>query len=438
MSRSEQPSTIDAAQAPPGRSKVLPTRRTAAVGIAASVLVSKGGLAQSQTTLTIQSDRNNPRQKDVFARIIKDFEAQNPGVRVVVNTSDLESYKTAIRNFLVTNPPDLAFWNTGERMRAFSRRGLFEEMGSFYDQQNLREPMRQFIPALTDDGTATGKIYGLPTSFSTWGFFYRKDIFERLNLRPAGTWTELMALAAALKQNGIVPFTIGTRDLWTNCLWHDYLSLRMHGLEYYQQLTGGEIPYTDPRVRAVFQMWREPIEKGYFLENHTSYGWQEAIPFLSQGRAATYLLNPATLFSMPEDAKAKLGFFRFPDVKPGFPRYEQVVLNGIFIPSGARNKELARKFLALFMQRDNLSEWSLVASGIPARTDAPLGDGFFVAESMENVRTAAGAGQFYDRDTDPDMAQIGMNGFQEFSVRPQNLDAILTRLEAARKRIYNK
>jgi multiple sugar transport system substrate-binding protein len=34
------------------------------------------------------------------------------------------------------------------------------------------------------------------------------------------------------------------------------------------------------------------------------------------------------------------------------------------------------------------------------------------------------------------MAKIGMEGFQEFMVRPQNLDAILDRLEAARGRVY--
>jgi multiple sugar transport system substrate-binding protein len=34
------------------------------------------------------------------------------------------------------------------------------------------------------------------------------------------------------------------------------------------------------------------------------------------------------------------------------------------------------------------------------------------------------------------MAKVGMEGFQEFMVKPENLDAILTRLETARKRIY--
>jgi multiple sugar transport system substrate-binding protein len=34
------------------------------------------------------------------------------------------------------------------------------------------------------------------------------------------------------------------------------------------------------------------------------------------------------------------------------------------------------------------------------------------------------------------MAKVGMEGFQEFMVRPENLDKILARLEKARQRIY--
>jgi multiple sugar transport system substrate-binding protein len=34
------------------------------------------------------------------------------------------------------------------------------------------------------------------------------------------------------------------------------------------------------------------------------------------------------------------------------------------------------------------------------------------------------------------MAKLGMEGFQEFMVLPENLDDILERLEAARERIY--
>ncbi|RVD64246.1 carbohydrate ABC transporter substrate-binding protein, partial [Mesorhizobium sp. M4A.F.Ca.ET.029.04.2.1] len=44
--------------------------------------------------------------------------------------------------------------------------------------------------------------------------------------------------------------------------------------------------------------------------------------------------------------------------------------------------------------------------------------------------------QYYDRDTDPDMAQEGMTGLQEFMVKPERREQILERLEKTRKRIF--
>jgi multiple sugar transport system substrate-binding protein len=58
-------------------------------------------------------------------------------------------------------------------------------------------------------------------------------------------------------------------------------------------------------------------------------------------------------------------------------------------------------------------------------------------QGFEMLSTAdGGIAQFFDRDAPAEMAKVGMEGFQEFMVRPENLDKILERLEKARQRIY--
>lgn len=389
--------------------------------------------AAAQETLVINTDRSGAGQKAAMNKIVADFEAANPGVKVTVNYSDVESYKTSIRNFLVASPPDVAFWFTGARMRAFTKRDLFADMSGFYEQNKLEKPMEPFLAAVTDNG----KQYMMPTNFNTWGFFYNKEVFAKLGVEPPKTWDELMAVAEKAKAAGIVPFTIGTRDLWANALWFDYLTKRINGLDFYMGLMNGKESYTDPRMKKVFDTWRVPIEKGYFLDNASSYGWQEAIPFLAQGKAAMYLLGPYVLTSLPEEARKNIGFFPFPAVDPSVPNIEQVSINGVGIPKGAKNKELALKFLAFLAQPENLSAFAKGGSVVPARTDIQIDPNDFASVQMEQVRNSAGSSQFYDRDTDPEMAQVGMKGFQEFLAKPDREDAILDRLDAARKRIFN-
>ena len=52
--------------------------------------------------------------------------------------------------------------------------------------------------------------------------------------------------------------------------------------------------------------------------------------------------------------------------------------------------------------------------------------------------TPGGVAQFYDRDMTKEMADEGMKGMQQFYSDPNQIDAILNRLEQFRQRIYKK
>lgn len=398
----------------------------------ASSAMLAAGQVQAHQTLTINTDRSGTGQKTAFNKIVADFEAANPGVKVNVNYSDVESYKTSIRNFLVTSPPDLAFWFTGARMRAFTKHSLFTDLTPFFSANKLNGPMKPFLPAVSDNG----KVYMMPTNVTTWGFFYNKQVFEKAGITPPKTWNDLMTDAAKLKATGIIPFTIGTRDLWANDLWFDYLDLRVNGLDFHMRLMDGKERYTDARVKKVFNIWGDAIKKGYFQENASSYGWQEAIPFLAQGKAAMYLLGPYILTSLPANVHGNIGFFKFPVVDASVPDFEELSINGVGVPAGAKNKELAQKFLAFLAQPDNILAFAKAGAVIPARTDVTIKDDPFAQSQIELVKQSKGSSQFYDRDTDPEMAQIGMQGFQEFLAHPDREGAILDRLEKARERIF--
>ena len=408
------------------------TSKLTALLLATSLLAGSMSGGARADSLVINTDRSGAGQKAAMNEIVERFKQKNPGTDVAVNFSDVESYKTAIRNFLVASPPDIAFWFTGARMRAFTKRGLLDDMTGFLGESGLKPVMAPFIPAVTD----ADRQMMMPTNYYSWEFFYNKEVFAKEGISPPKTWDELMAAAAKLKQAGITPFAIGTRDLWANDLWFDYLDMRINGLDFHMQLMDGKIKYTDPRVKTVFERWKSVIDKGFFLDNASSYGWQEAIPFLSQGKAGMYLLGAYVMTSLPEEARKNIGYFRFPTVDPSVPDYEEVSVNGALIPTGAKNKEAARKFLAFFAEPENLKQFALAGASLPARTDVDPGNDPFIQEQVKIVSQAKGSAQFYDRDTDPEMAQVGMRGFQEFLAHPDQLDAILTRLEAARARIF--
>ncbi|MDP3525990.1 MAG: extracellular solute-binding protein, partial [Hoeflea sp.] len=132
-----------------------------------------------------------------------------------------------------------------------------------------------------------------------------------------------------------------------------------------------------------------------------------------------------------------LGFMVFPEITPGIPRGEEAPTDTIHIPAGAKNVEDAKKFLAYIATADVQTKLNEALGQLPVNNQSKVGDDPFLQAGFEMLSTAdGGIAQFFDRDAPAEMAKIGMEGFQEFMVKPGNVDAILDRLEKARQRIY--
>jgi len=246
-----------------------------------------------------------------------------------------------------------------------------------------------------------------------------------------------MANNDTLVANGIAPVTIGTKYLWTTAGWFDYLNLRVNGYDYHMDLMAGKASYLDPELDKVFDIWADMVKKGHFLENHATYSWQEAQAPLIKGDAAMYLIGN---FMIPDMESAgivdNIGFFQFPIINPSVGVFEDAPTDTIHIPANAKHVEEAKLFMK-FMARPDIQGMMTSATGtLAANKNAPAPENRFRKAGFKMLGSADGLAQFYDRDTSPEMAKIGMEGFQEFMVNPEREDAIRQRLESKRKSIF--
>lgn len=362
--------------------------------------------------------------------MIAQFETENPDIDVKINEYDHEGYKSAIRNWLVTTPPDVVFWFAGNRMKFFVDRGLFEDVSDVWADEGLNDSMSSTKASLSVDG----KQYGVPYSYYQWGIYYNKGMFDKLGLSEPQTWEEFIAVCEALKANDITPITIGTKYLWTAAGWFDYLNMRTNGLAYHIDLMDGKIPYTDAGVKNTFANWKQLIDGEYFLANHASYSWQEAQPPMFNGEAAMYLMGNFLTPNFPEGMD--FDFFPFPIIDPSIGRFEDAPTDTVHIPARAENKADARKFLAYVALPENQTKLNIVLNQLPPNKYAETADNKFLVQGSEMLGSADGTAQFYDRDTPPAMASEGMKGFQEFMINPDRIDKILENLERVRNRVF--
>ena len=371
----------------------------------------------SAGTLVINSNQSGESSMAGFNSYVEAFKAAHPEVTVVVNEFEHEAYKTAIRNFLTAESPDVAIWFAGNRMKFFVDQNLFMDVSDVWDDAGLNDLMASTKGSLS--------------------VYYRKDLFDQLGLNVPRDWDEFKWVCAMLKKNGITPITIGTKFLWTAGGWFDYLNLRINGYQFHMDLTAGKVSYEDPRLDATFAAWRELIDPGYFLEDHASFSWQDAQAPQINGEAAMYLIGN---FYVPTLESAgvvdKMDFFQFPTIVEGIGVAEDAPTDTMHIPSGAKNVEDAKKFLAFMSNKEAATNWATMGGMLSPNKYADKPTNRFSVMGAEMLAAADDIAQFWDRDANPDMAGAAMEGFQEFMVKPDREAKIRARLEKERERIH--
>jgi multiple sugar transport system substrate-binding protein len=429
------------------------TRFTAA--LAASTMLAAGLAAPASAQdklsgeLTIFSDMSNPAPRAVMEDMVERFGEMHPELDIELTVIDREAYKTQIRNFLSANPPDVANWYAANRMRPYVEAGLFEDVSDLWAEPELAENLASTKGAMTIDG----KQWGVPYTYYQWGVYYREDIYEELGLEEPGTWEELKGNCQAILDSGRTCFTIGTRFLWTAGGWFDYINMRTNGYDFHMALTNGEESWTSDEVRQTFSNWRELIDMGAFIDDHQSYSWQEAVPFMTNGEAVHYLMGNFAVEAFRDAGLGteQLDFFQFPAIDPDVELAEDAPTDTFHIPSGAENKEAARAFLRFVVSAENQTainapeeqdaDGNIVSPGLgqlPVNASSSVADDEMLNQgfAMLSSNSPGGVAQFFDRDAPAEMASVAIEGFQEFMVFPDNLEDILQRLEQARERIY--
>lgn len=397
-----------------------------------ALLVTTTAATAPAATLVVNSNASDPAPRKAMDELAAMFRKENPDVDLKVNTFDHESFKTSIRNWLSSASPDVVFWFSGIRMQQFVDLNLFADISPVFTPE-----LKQQLGSTLGSVTVKDKQYGVPYSYYQWGFYYRKDLFQQVGVNePPKTWTEYLDACAKLKAANIIPVAIGTKQLWPAAGWFDYLNLRINGLDFHRELLAGKVPYTDPRVKAVFTKWDEMVKPGYYLPTHASSTWQEAQAFLYQGKAAMYLIGNFIVPNFPPDLKDKMGFFPFPEITPGLPRFEDAPTESVHVPTKAKNKADAMKFMAFMARPDVQKIINEALVQIPPNSAAGVKDDPFLQAGLQSLSTSAGQAQFFDRDTSETFATVGMKSFQEFMLHPDRVDAILAELDKARVRSF--
>jgi multiple sugar transport system substrate-binding protein len=139
-------------------------------------------------------------------QIVKDFEAQNPDIKVTMEYLGYDYVHDKIVTGMAAKPPayDAA-------MIDVIWPDEFIKAGYLLDVTNrvTADMKTNMFPASWNGVTRNGKIYGMPWLMDVKYFMYNKDILQKAGISaPPKTWEEMVDQAKIIKQKGLAEFPV--------------------------------------------------------------------------------------------------------------------------------------------------------------------------------------------------------------------------------------
>ncbi len=265
-----------------------------------------------------------------------------------------DQYKAYLQSTMSAgSPPDIFTWWTGNAMADIVSSGQAAVIDELWDDKIASG---EFAAGTRELFTVDGKTYAIPMLLARWVMFYNMDMFNEHGLSEPTTWAELEEAAATLKAAGITPFQATVQDGWRGFIWFSEIMIR-HNPEAYIGLHNGSVPYDGPEVQAVFDIWVDWYEKGYFADPRSSEEPQD----FARGVAAMYLMGEWTTGTLVDNGMEigkSLGVFITPNADASLPN--QVIVEGapIFISNEAWEDPDARAAFECWVSVDGSNRWA--------------------------------------------------------------------------------
>lgn len=124
------------------------------------------------------------------------------------------------------------------------------------------------------------------------------------------TWEEFLDLLANIKEIPGVEAPIASGAGWPIANFVDDFLLARGGPDLYSRLLTGELAWTDPEVKAVFEELVELLQAGYFS---VPADWAAQVDKFAAGKYALYVMGSWIVGMVPDPED--IGFFMFPGTK---------------------------------------------------------------------------------------------------------------------------
>ena len=312
----------------------------------------------SETVLTIVEVFTSPERDKVLKKIISEFEAQNPGVKIKLISPPYETAYQKIYTMISAKQPidivEVGDWS----LSTLAAMGALENLepyiakwdGAKYMLPNLLEFARIY----------KGTAYLIPNAVYAKTLFIRKDVLKKYGItNPPKTMLEMYGMARFITnpKKGQYGFNFRGKGYPT-----DFIDLVVTSFfddidpENMYLTKDGKLIWEDPRAKLGLELYVK-LFKDTAPKDAINWGFAEQINSFTSGIAPILFQDPDTLGFLKNTLPTDLfGTYPLPVGVAGkaYPHYG---FSGWGIVSYSKHKDLAWKFIEFFNSPKVLAYW---------------------------------------------------------------------------------
>jgi raffinose/stachyose/melibiose transport system substrate-binding protein len=383
-----------------------------------------------------------PEYAPYFEEVVKEFETQNPEIKIKMEAIADEPIKDKLRVILGgSEVPDIMFSWSGEFARKFVRADAALDLTPYLEEDAAWK--ESFIPASLQPFSSDGKNYGIPLRFNGKFFVYNKEIFDKYGLDAPKTWDEFLDILDTLKEEGETPLMLGNESPWAAIHYLTGLNQKMVDQEVrmndYNPRSG---EFTDPGYVKAMEMLAELNEKGYFMDNVNSSSHDMVKQMFFAGKGAMFYVELEEFQDVENALKGNWGFFPMPSIADGngSQNYITGAPDGFIVSSKSKHPKEAVEFLKFLTSKENSLKlvkdigWPSPIEGA-TNPDTALKQ---VAEGVDYMKQAEGMAEWLDTDVHAKVADVYLSNIQLLLDGSKSPEEIIKEVQDVAKQVQSE
>ena len=313
---------------------------------------------------------------DHWKELASKFEAANPGVKVELTLE--KNIADVLRpQIQAKNVPDIIYLSVGAEGKltdTLIKEKAIQDITDVFSMQVPGENVKVkdkitpgFLDTLITNPYGDGKTYLAPLFYSPCGLFYNKALVGEGKKYPLPkTWDELLTLGETAKKDGIALFTYPTTGYF-DAFFYALLN-EVGGSDLFNKAMNYDASaWSSPEATKAFELVGKLAKYVHkdTVANANKEGFTKNQQLILDNKAlfvpnGTWL--PGEMKNAPRANGFEWGFTALPKVTDSGNSYSYTFFEQMYIPNGAKNVDLAKKFMA-YMYSDEAAKIIYEKSG---------------------------------------------------------------------------